>query len=164
MPLVLDAADFLKRCAGLSMMRRRAGETVLTSGSKTGRLLVLRSGSVEVVKDGAQIAKVSTPGAVFGELAVLLDQAHAADVRTLEESDFYVANAATLLAHDSAVLLYVAVILAQRLDGADQALVELKRQLQAGEPSSVISNTVEKVEQLLSPGGNVEMPYARISG
>ena len=164
MPLVLDAADFLTRCAGLSMMRLEAGETVLNSGSKTGRLLVLRSGSVEVVKDGAQIAKVSTPGAVFGELAVLLDQAHTADVRALEQSDFYVANAATLLAHDSAVPLYVAVILAQRLDGANQALVELKRQLRAGEPSSVISETVEKVEQLLRPGGNVEMPYARISG
>ena len=164
MPLVLDAADFLTRCAGLSMVRLQAGETALTSGSKTGRLLVLRSGSVEVVKDGAQIAKVSTPGAVFGELAVLLDHAHTADVRALEQSDFYVANAATLLAHDSAVPLYVAVILAQRLDGANQALVELKRQLRAGEPSSVISETVEKVEQLLSPGGNVEMPYARISG
>ena len=164
MPLVLDAADFLTRCAGLSMVRLQAGETALTSGSKTGRLLVLRSGSVEVIKDGAQIAKVSTPGAVFGELAVLLDQAHTADVRALEQSDFYVANAATLLAHDSAVPLYVAVILAQRLDGANQALVELKRQLRAGEPSSVISETVEKVEQLLSPGGNVEMPYARISG
>ena len=85
-------------------------------------------------------------------------------MRTLEESDFYVANAATLLAHDSAVLLYVAVILAQRLDGANQALVELKRQLRAGEPSDVISDAVEKVEQLLSPTGNVEMPYARISG
>jgi CRP-like cAMP-binding protein len=164
MPLMLDAADFLKRCAGLSMMRHQAGETVLTSGSKTGRLLVLRSGSVEVVKDGAQIARVSAPGTVFGELAVLLDQAHTADVRTLEQSDFYVANAATLLAHDSAMPLYVAVILAQRLDGANQALVELKRQLRAGEPSSVISDTVEKVEQLLSPSRNVEMPYARISG
>src|SRR5262245_33690712 len=81
MPLVLDTADFLKKCAGLSMMRHHAGETVLTSGSRTGRLLVLRSGSVEVVRDGAQIAKVSTPGAVFGELAVLLNKSHTADVR-----------------------------------------------------------------------------------
>jgi CRP-like cAMP-binding protein len=164
MTLVLDAADFLRRCAGLSMLRLQAGETVLTAGSKTGRLLVLRSGSVEIVKDGAQIAKVSTPGAVFGELAVLLDMAHTADVRTLEESDFYVANAATLLAHDSAVPLYLATILAQRLDSANQALVEVKHQLHAGEPSSVISDTLEKVQQLLSPRGNGETPYSRISG
>ena len=155
MPLVLDAAAFQKKCAGLSMVRHQAGVNVLTSGSKTERLFVLRSGSVEVVKDGVQVAKVSAPGAVFGELAVLLDQAHTADVRTLEESDFYVANAATLLAHDSAVPLYVAAILAQRLDRANQALIELKRQLRAGEPHSVIGNTVEKVEQLMSPSGDL---------
>jgi len=164
MPLVLDTADFLKKCAGLSMMRHQAGETVLASGSRTGRLLVLRSGAVEVVRDGAQIAKVSTPGAVFGELAVLLDKAHTADVRTLEQSDFYVANAETLLAHHPAIALYVAVILAQRLDGANQSLVELKRQLQDDEPSNVVKNTVEKMEQLLSPGANLDMPYARVSG
>ena len=108
MLLVQDAAAFLKKLAGLSVTRHQAGENVLTSGSKTGKLLVLRSGSVEVVKDGEQIAKVSAPGTVFGELAVLLDQAHSADVRTLEQSDFYVANAETLLAYDPTVALYVA--------------------------------------------------------
>jgi CRP/FNR family transcriptional regulator, cyclic AMP receptor protein len=158
MPLVLDAATFQKKCAGLSMVRLQAGENVLTTGTKTERLFVLRRGSVEVVKDGVQIAKVSAPGAVFGELAVLLDQPHTADVRTLEESHFYVANAATLLAHDSAVPLYVAAILARRLDSANQALVEVKRQLRAGERRSVIGKTVEKVEQLLSPSGDLVYP------
>jgi hypothetical protein len=43
---------------------------------------------VEVVKDGVQIANVSAPGAVLGEQAVLLDQPHCADVRTLEQSEF----------------------------------------------------------------------------
>jgi hypothetical protein len=32
---------------------------------------------------------VNAPGSVFGELAVLLDQPHTADVRTLEQSEFY---------------------------------------------------------------------------
>ena len=53
----------------------------------------LRTGAVEVVKDGVQIASVSTPGSVFGEQAALLDQPHAADMRTLTQSEFYVANA-----------------------------------------------------------------------
>jgi hypothetical protein len=82
----------------------------------------------------------------------------------LEQSDFYVANAETLLAHHPAIALYVAVIVAQRLDGANQSLVELKRQLQDDEPSNVVRNTVEKMEQLLSPGANLDMPYARVSG
>ena len=75
MPIPIpDAAAFVERFAGLSVVKYQAGETVLTAGSTTGKLPVLRSGAVEIVKDGVQIAKVSAPGSVFGELAVLLDQ------------------------------------------------------------------------------------------
>ncbi len=57
-----DAAAFAERLAGLSLVKCQTGETVLTAGSSTGRLLVLGSDAVEVVKDGVQIAKVSAPG------------------------------------------------------------------------------------------------------
>jgi CRP/FNR family transcriptional regulator, cyclic AMP receptor protein len=125
-------------------------EIVLTAGSKTGGLLFLKSGAVEVVKDGVQIASVSTPGSVFGEQAVLLDQPHTADVRTLEQSEFYVADAPAMFAGDPTVALYVAAILARRLDAGNRSLIEVKRQLQAREPLSVIGKTVEKVEELLN--------------
>jgi CRP-like cAMP-binding protein len=161
MPIPIpDAAAFAERLAGLSVVKCQTGETVLTAGSTTGRLLVLRSGAVEVVKDGIQIAKVSAPGSVFGELAVLLDQPHTADVRTLEQCEFHIADASALLAGDPTVALYVAAILAQRLDGANRALIEVKRQLQAGEPRSVIGRTVEKVEELLNSSGSASLAYA----
>ena len=150
MPLVPDAVTFEQKLADLPVTQYSAGEDVLTAGSRTGRLLVLKSGAVEVVKDGVQIAKVSTPGAVFGEMSVLLDQPHSADVRALEQSEFHIADAPTLLANDATVILYVAAILARRLDSANQALIEVRRQLQAGDPRSVIDRAVEKVEQLLS--------------
>jgi CRP-like cAMP-binding protein len=88
MPQAPDATTFEQRLADLPVTQYSAGEDVLTAGSSTGRLLVLKSGAVEVVKDGVQIAKVSTPGAVFGELSILLDQPHRADVRALEQSEF----------------------------------------------------------------------------
>ena len=91
--LIPDIAAFEKRLAGLPVVKHPAREAVLSAGSKTGKLLFLRSGAVEVVKDGVQIANVSAPGAVFGEQAVLLDQPHTADVRTLEQSEFHVADA-----------------------------------------------------------------------
>lgn len=160
MPLVPDAVAFEERLAELSTANYAAGEEVLTAGSRTGRLLVLRSGSVEVVKDGVQIAKISAPGSVFGELAVLLDQPHTADVRTLEPSEFHVADAPTLLANDATVTLYVAAILAQRLDSANRALIEVKRQLQAGDPRSAIHETVERVAELLASGGGISLVYA----
>jgi len=150
--LIPDAAALERRLAGLPVAKHPAGEVVLTAGSKTGRLLFLRSGAVEVIKDGVQIANVSAPGSVFGEQAVLLDQPHTADVRTLEPSEFYVADAPAILAGDPSVALYVAAILARRLEAANRSLIEVKRQLQAGEPHSVIGKGVEKVEELLSYG------------
>jgi CRP/FNR family transcriptional regulator, cyclic AMP receptor protein len=60
-----------------------------------------------------RIASVPASGSVFGEQAALLDQPHTADVRTLEQSEFYVANARAMLARDPTVALYVA---ARRLD------------------------------------------------
>src|SRR5262249_6141649 len=151
--LVPDFATLERRLAGLPVVKHGAREVVLTAGSKTGGLLFLRSGAVEVVKDGVQIASVNAPGSVFGEQAVLLDQPHTADVRTLEQSEFYVADAPAILAGDPTVALYVAAILARRLDAANRWLVAVKRQLQTGEPPSVIGKAVEKVEELLSYGG-----------
>jgi CRP-like cAMP-binding protein len=116
-------------------------------------LLILKEGAVAVVKEGVEIARVTEPGAVFGELSALLDQPHTADVRALEESKFHVAGAAAPLMQDPTALLYVAAVLARRLDSANRALVELKRQLQAGQPSSVIGKTVEKIEEMLAASG-----------
>jgi CRP/FNR family cyclic AMP-dependent transcriptional regulator len=96
---------------------------------------------------------VTEPGAVFGELSVLLNQPHTADVRALEASQFHVAEAATVLKVDPIALLYVATVLAQRLDSANRCLLELKRQVQADQPRSVIDKTVEKIEGLLGATG-----------
>ena len=117
----------------MPVVKHRAREVVLVAGSMTGGLLFLKSGAVEVIKDGVQIASVSSPGAVFGELAVLLDQPHTADVRTLEQSEFYVADGPAMFAGDPTVALYVAAILAQRLDLGNRTLMEVKHQLQSGD-------------------------------
>ena len=66
---------------------------------------------------------------MFGELSVLLNQPHTADVRAVTASQFHIADAATLLTSDPTALLYVATVLAQRLDSANRGLLELKRQV-----------------------------------
>src|SRR5258707_7308782 len=153
MPLIPDIAVFQRKLATLPLTSYQAGETVLSAASTTGRLLILKEGAVAVVKEGVEIAKVTEPGAVFGELSVLLDQPHTADVRALEASQFHVADAATILRIDPIALLYVATVLAQRLDSANKALLELKRQVRAGEPDSVIVRTVDKIVGLLGDAG-----------
>ena len=149
MPLIPDGAVVRERLGALPIVTYQAGENVLTAGSRTGRLLLLKQGAVVVVKESVEIAKVSEPGAVFGELSVLLDRPHSADVRALETSQFHVADAAALLLQDPLVLLYVAATLARRLDAATQALIELKSQVQAGQPRSEIGETIDKMEGVL---------------
>jgi CRP/FNR family cyclic AMP-dependent transcriptional regulator len=138
-------AGFQKSLAALPVTIYQAGETVLAQNSRTDRLLILRKGNIAVVKDGIEIARVTEPGAVFGEISALLNCPHTADVRALATSEFHVAHPTAI--QDPAVLLYVAKILARRLDDGNQglveALVELKRQTR-----SAIDKTIRNIERL----------------
>jgi CRP/FNR family transcriptional regulator, cyclic AMP receptor protein len=126
--LLIPDAPALQRClAALPLATYKAGETVLAAGSRTGRLLFLKNGAVAVVRQGIEIAWSAKPGMVFGEISALLNRPHTADVRALVPSEFHVADAAGLLAKDTVVLLYVAAVLAERLDVANQAFLNLKK-------------------------------------
>ena len=149
---IADKAAFQNSLADLPLVTYQPGETVIVDGSKTDRLLILKKGNVAIVKEDTEIAKVAEPGAVFGELSVLLDQPHTADVHALETSQFHVANATTLLKQNPSALLYLATVLGHRLDGANQALIQLKNQLQTGETHSVVAKTVSRIEGLLVVG------------
>lgn len=153
MPLIHDAEVWHSKLAALPLASYGPGETVFAEGTSTGRLLILKSGAVSIVKGGIEIATVVEPGAVFGELSALLNQPHGADVLTVEASEFHVADAATLLGQDPMALLYVTMVLARRLDAANQALVALKDQIEAGEPPSMIEKSVERIQGLLSAIG-----------
>ena len=153
MPRIPDADEFRNGLIKLPVVKFRPSEMVLAAGSRTGRLLVLRHGAVEILRDGIQIARVSEPGAVFGELAALLNKPHTADVRAIAESEFSIADATTLLTESPTTLLYVAALLAQRLDSANTALLEVKRQLRASKSHIDIAKSVANLEELLS--GNV---------
>jgi CRP/FNR family cyclic AMP-dependent transcriptional regulator len=125
---IQKSAAFEKFLAVLPLVTYRAGETVLKAGSKTARLLILKRGAVVVLKDTIEIARADEPGAVFGEISALLDQPHSADVRTLVDSQFHVADAAQLWKNPTAVI-YVAKILARRLVAADESFIDLKKVL-----------------------------------
>jgi len=153
MPLIFGKTAFRNSLASLPLVTYQPGETVIAEGSRTGQLLILRKGAIAIVKKDTEIATVAEPGAVFGELSVLLDQPHTADVRALETSQFHVANATTLLAENPIAVLYVATTLAHRLDSANHALIQLKNQLLTGEPHNVVAKTVSKIEGLLGVSG-----------
>ncbi len=154
MPPIHDAEVWQARLAALPLETYEVGETVFAEGTKTGRLLILKSGAVSIVRSGIEIATVAKPGAVFGELSALLDEPHSADVRALETSEFHAADAAAFLGQDPVALLYVCTVLARRMDDANRAFFELKTQLAAGEPQGLIDATLDKIEGLLGAIGS----------
>jgi CRP/FNR family transcriptional regulator, cyclic AMP receptor protein len=152
MALIHDHEAWQSKLAALPVAGYDAGETVFAEGTKTGRLLILKSGAVSIFKGDIGFAQVAEPGAVFGELSALLDAPHSADVRALEKSEFHVADAATLL-RDPTALLYVTMVLARRIDAANHGLLQLKIMLEAGEPRGLIDKTLDGIGGLLSAIG-----------
>jgi hypothetical protein len=65
MTLVPDIAVFQKSLATLPTATYQSGETVLTAGSRTGLLLILKKGAVAIFEGNIEMAKVTEPGAVF---------------------------------------------------------------------------------------------------
>ena len=118
--------DFILR---LPLVEVAAGETFIPEGSPPVGLFFLVSGLVEVTKNGEPIIRVREPGAVFGEMALLLGQPHTAAVRAVQASQFHRAEPRReSLTADPALALYIAEILARRLDGLNTYLVDVKRQ------------------------------------
>jgi CRP/FNR family transcriptional regulator, cyclic AMP receptor protein len=148
----LDVTAFEKILSALPVTTYQAGDSILSDGSKTGRLLILKSGEVAVLKNSAVLARVDQPGAVFGELAALLDQPHVADVRALQDSQFHVADA-ELLETNLIAVIHVAKILARRLVAANDGLVALKNEIETGPSPSTAREVLAKMEQILMTGG-----------
>jgi CRP/FNR family cyclic AMP-dependent transcriptional regulator len=150
---ILDPRVVLQKLSSLPVEAYQAGELILAGGSITGKLLIMSEGAVEVVRDGIRIAEIADPGAVFGDLAVLLDHPHSADVRALAPSTFYVADGRTILRVDPITTLYVAGVLAQRLETVDGLLVKARRQLaQTDQPRRALRETLDNIGRTLQYG------------
>lgn len=108
-----------------------AGVTLMEEGKRDHLLLILIEGSVEILKGEYQINVISEPGAVFGEVSVLLDAPHTATVKTTAESRFYVADdPLAFLRSNPAIALGVSRLLAKRLHAMTTYLVDLKQQFE----------------------------------
>jgi CRP/FNR family cyclic AMP-dependent transcriptional regulator len=119
----------LDYCIGGTKREVPAGTPVIHEGGKTGHLFVLIEGRLEVIKGDSVVAVLTEPGAVLGEMSVLLDQPHTATVRAATDSAVYeFDDAASFLRDQPAVALLIAQLLAQRLNVATTYLADLMHQ------------------------------------
>src|SRR3981189_1742924 len=98
--------EILEYCIGGSRRNVSPGDLVVHEGGRTGHLYVLIDGRLEVVKGDTVVSTITEPGAVLGEMAVLLDTPHTATVRAALASAIYeIDDAASFLRAQPAVAI-----------------------------------------------------------
>jgi CRP/FNR family cyclic AMP-dependent transcriptional regulator len=137
-----------------------AGTVLLSEGNTSGHIYVLAEGRIEVLRGNTQVAVVSEPGSVFGEMSVLLNTPHTATVRALSAVTVYAyADAAGFMQSDPRIAFVIARLLAQRLNSATTYLVDLKRQYAGqgnhlGMVSDVLASLIHQQETEFTPGSD----------
>lgn len=105
------------------------GEPLIAEGDAGGDLYVLQSGRLIVSRDGIDIATIVEPGALIGEMSVLLGIDHSATVRADRPSEVRVIdNAIAFLERTPLMALHVATLACERLDRTTGLLVELRKE------------------------------------
>ena len=119
--------DILRRFKDLPHKTYAVGEMLLEEGRSSGRLFVLKSGTVTVIRDGVVIASIAEPGAVFGEMSALLDRPHSASVVAATPVEAWgFGDGLNYLEHHPALAVHVAVLLARRLENTTGLVTRLK--------------------------------------
>jgi CRP/FNR family transcriptional regulator, cyclic AMP receptor protein len=102
---------------------------LVQEGQKTGKLYVLKSGDLEIVRDGSLVASIGEAGAIVGEMSVLLDQPHTATVRSRMGAEVHsIAGPDAFLDANPTVARQIAGLLAVRLQKTTALLVDMRQQ------------------------------------
>jgi len=122
----------------------RPGDIVIEQGTPSGPLLVLLEGEIEILRDDVRVAVNSKPGAVFGEMSILLGTAHTARIRALKPSRFgIIENPLQFLESSAEASLQVARMLARRLDLLCSYLVDVKQQYEGHDHLGMVDEVLE---------------------
>ncbi len=104
-----------------------SGSVLLEQGTQTGKLIVLKEGELEVTRDGKFISSTRSPGAIFGEMSLLLEKPHTATVSAVTDVECYVIeDALKVLETHPSWTLQIARLLAQRVNNTTQLLMEAR--------------------------------------
>jgi CRP-like cAMP-binding protein len=123
--------ELLEHCRDYPRQELAPGAVLLREGERSGRLFVLAEGCLEVFRGEVEVALIDEPGAVFGEMAALLDVPHTSSVRAVTAASVHVVESPEVyLAANPQLVLPIARLLARRLQNVTGYLVDLKRQYQ----------------------------------
>lgn len=139
--------EVLKLCYDLPTKEVSAGETLMSQGGTRLEMAVLKKGNVEIVKDGQQLTTIDRAGAIFGEMAVILQCPHTATVRALEDSTFYLIEDPSAFLWERAEFNFELLkLLARRLERINKRLADQKHRAETQrEAYDMIEEIIEDV-------------------
>jgi len=109
----------------------QAGQAILEQDAPPSEVYVLHSGQVQVERGKRVIATYDTPGAIFGEVAVLLNEPSQVAFRAVDDVEVRVVDDFHALVQKDVEALYgLAQSLARRLADMDHAFIRTQEQLE----------------------------------
>lgn len=134
--------------AHLPEVQLQPGYAVVEEGGSSGPIWVLVSGALRVMKGDVEVNTITQPGAMIGEMSVLLGTDHGATVVVTEPSRLrHAANGQELLLSDPSVTRLLAVSLAERLNFITSYLADLKHQYGEAPGLSMVSHVLSQLAQ-----------------
>jgi CRP-like cAMP-binding protein len=138
-------ADLLELSSHLPEVEIDSGHEILREGERSGAIWILVSGELRVRRGTTVVEWIDQPGAVLGEMAVLLGVAATASVEASEPSRLrYAENGEEFLA-DPTVTHLVAVGLAERLNLVTTYLADLQDQYGDAPEMDMIREILERL-------------------
>lgn len=148
--------DLLALAGDLPTRTVPAGEVLMSEGSAPGPMYVLVSGTAAIERDGTAFARISHPGAVFGEMSVVLGQPVTATVRAADDLVVHeIAEPERFFHERPDAALAVLRMTAERLDGMTRYLVDVKAQF------AEMSGHLGMVDQILDVLVHHQAPAGR---
>jgi CRP-like cAMP-binding protein len=149
---MFEMQDMLALSASLPAVEFAPGDIVVPEGGSSGALWILVSGALQVRKGTVVVNTVTRPGALVGEIALLLDVANGATVEAIEPSVLrHAEDGRALLASDPTISRLVAIGLAERLNFVTTYLADLKQQYGDAPGLSMVNDVLAQLAQRQAP-------------
>lgn len=148
----------LSLCQGLPEKTFRQGDILMAEGGSDKRIYILIEGGVNIYKGDILVSSQSDPGAIYGELAVLLDVPHTATVKASMLSRTYIVEEAVEFLRSHPDLSFqLASLLARKLNSITSYLADLKQQFHdrddhLGMVDEVLASLLHEQVEELEPG------------
>ena len=140
--------DMLALSASLPAVDFAPGQIVVEEGGSSGALWILVSGALPVRKGAVVVNTVTRPGALIGEIALLLEGGNGATVEATEASVLrHAADGKAFLASDARISRLVAIGLAERLNVVTTYLADLKQQYGQAPGLSMVNDVLARIAQ-----------------